>query len=93
MCMRTQPRFSADSNPDHVSAIWEDCDAIDGWTISESFVSTIVGGRPVKIRLEDKIAQKWNFSRTGSIEADFKWKKQGKKYNNVPQLYIMNPIH
>ena len=36
---------------------WEDRDAIDGWTISESFVSTIVGGRPVKMRLEDKIAQ------------------------------------
>ena len=37
---------------------WEDRDAIDGWTISESFVSTIVGGHPVKIRLEDKLAQK-----------------------------------
>ena len=41
---------------------WEDRDAIDGWTISlsESFVSTIVGGHPVKILLEDKIAQKNN---------------------------------
>ena len=31
---------------------------IDGFTIyTENFVSTIVGGRPVKRRLEDKIAQ------------------------------------
>ena len=54
--------------------------------LAESFVSTIVGGRPVKIRLEDKIAQKWNFSRTGSIEADFKC---GKKTNerNVVIMY------
>ena len=32
--------------------------SIDGFTIyAESFVSTIIGGRPVKRRLEDKIAQ------------------------------------
>ena len=32
--------------------------SIDGFTIyAESFVSTIVGGHPVKRRLEDKIAQ------------------------------------
>ena len=61
--------------------------AIDRWTISKDaayLCIAIVGGRPVKIRLEIKIApakesMRWNFPRTGWIdEADFKRQKQKK---------------
>ena len=62
--------------------------SIEGFTIySESFVSTIVGGRPIKRRLEDKIAQLMELPSHWSIEADFKRQKQKINSSNYHPVY------
>ena len=77
---------------DHVITIWEDRDAIGGWTIS---TLKALLGEALQVLSAYKIAQPtrlpsykgWNFSHTGPIEADFKLEKSEKDRKNVVIMY------